>query len=81
MAKKSKTNQPKINYPIGKQVAKQQAEKEPDFYHKHKSTIWTVIVLVVLTFFFIVNNTRKVPEQGSYPPNYLKGNSADETSE
>ena len=37
MAKKSKTNQPKINYPIGKQAAKQQAEKEPDFYHKHKS--------------------------------------------
>lgn len=81
MAKKSKTNQPKINYPIGKQAAKQQVEKESDFYHKHKSTIWTVIVLAVLTFFFIVNNTRKVPEQGSYPPNYLKGNSADETSE
>jgi hypothetical protein len=81
MAKKNKTNQPKINYPIGKQPAKQQAEKEPDFYHKHKSTIWTVIVLVVLTFFFIVNNTRKVPEQGSYPPNYLKGNSADGNSE
>ena len=81
MAKKSKTNQPKINYPIGKQAAKQQTEKEPDFYHKHKSTIWTVIVLAVLTFFFIVNNTRKVPEQGSYPPNYLKGNSADGNSE
>jgi len=81
MAKKSKTNQPKINYPIGKQASKQQVEKESDFYHKHKSTIWTVIVLVVLTFFFIVNNTRKVPEQGSYPPNYLKGNSADGNSE
>ena len=80
MSAKNKNTKQKSTYPIGKQTSKQ-VEKEPDFYHKHKSTIWTVIVLVLLTFFFIVNNTRKVPEQGSYPPNYLKGNTANETSE
>jgi uncharacterized integral membrane protein len=79
MAKKNKTNQPKTNYPIGKSAATQQEVKEQEFYHKHKSTIWTIVVIIILTFFFIVNNTRKVPEEGSYPPNYLKGNTADET--
>lgn len=79
MAKKNKSNQPKANYPIGKSGAKQQEIKEGEFYHKHKSTIWTIVVLIILTFFFIVNNTRKVPEEGSYPPNYLKGNTANET--
>jgi len=79
MAKKNKTNQLKTNYPIGKSGIKQQAVKEGDFYNKHKSTIWTIVVLIVLTFFFIVNNTRKVPEEGPYPPNYIKGNTAEET--
>jgi uncharacterized integral membrane protein len=79
MAKKNKTNQPKTNYPIGKSGAKQQEVKEGDFYNKHKSTIWTIVVLIILTFFFIVNNTRKVPEEGPYPPNYIKGNTAEET--
>lgn len=79
MAKKNKTNQPKTNYPIGKSRAKQQEVKEGDFYHKHKSTIWTIVVLIILAFYFIVNNTRKVAEEGPYPPNYLKGNTANET--
>lgn len=79
MAKKNKSNQTKTNYPIGKSSAKQQDEKEQDFFHKHKSTIWTIIVLALLTFFFIVNNTRKIPDEGPYPPNYLKGSSTEET--
>jgi uncharacterized integral membrane protein len=79
MAKKNKANQSKTNYPIGKTAAKLEKEKKQDFYHKHKSTIWTILVLIVLTFFFIVNNTRKVPDEGPYPPNYLKGSSAEET--
>ncbi|MCW8805904.1 MAG: hypothetical protein OQK56_05540, partial [Ignavibacteriaceae bacterium] len=62
MAKKNRANQTKTNYPIGKSGAKQQEVKEGDFYNKHKSTIWTIVVLIILTFFFIVNNTRKVPE-------------------
>ncbi|MFI5236469.1 MAG: hypothetical protein ACHQLA_00865 [Ignavibacteriales bacterium] len=78
MAKKNRTNQQKTSYPIGKTAGKQQDVKEGDFYNKHKSTIWTIVVLIILAFFFIVNNTRKVPEEGTYPPNYLKGNSAEE---
>lgn len=79
MAKKNKTNQPKSNYPIGKSAAKQTEAKGNDFYHKHKSTIWTIIILIVLTYFFIFNNTRKVPEQGPYPPNYIKDKTAEQT--
>ena len=79
MAKRNKSNQPKTNYPIGKTAEKSEEEKRKDFYHKHKSTFWTIIVLIILSFLFIVNNTRKVPAEGQYPPNYLKGNSTTET--
>lgn len=81
MPKKSKTSKLKSTYPIGKQAGKQQVEKEPDFFQKHKSTIWTILVLVLLAVFFVINNTRRTPDQGSYPPNYLKGNTANETLE
>lgn len=70
MPKKQKNNKSKSNYPIGKQAAKVAADNKNEFYQKHKSTIWTIIVLIILTIFFIVNNTRDVPEHGPYPPNY-----------
>ena len=74
MAGKNKTSKQRPATPIGSQVMKQTL-KETDFYHKHKSTFWTIALLIVLLVFFIINNTRKIPEEGSYPPNYLKGNS------
>jgi len=80
MAAKNRNSKQKSTYPIGKQVVKQ-VVKEPNFYDKHKSTIWTTIVLIILTIFFIINNMRKVPDQGPYPPNYPKGNTANETTE
>jgi len=80
MAVKNRNPKQKSAPPIGKQAGKL-IEKEPDFYTKHKSTLWTVIVLIVLTVFFIINNTRKVPDEGSYPPNYLKGKTTNDTSE
>jgi hypothetical protein len=50
---------------------------------KHKSTIWTVIIVIALIIFFIINNTREKPAEGPYPPNYnpenteLNNNSTD----
>jgi hypothetical protein len=79
MPKKSKSNQSKTSYPIGKQAGKTEINKEPDFYHKHKSTIWTVIIMIVLTVFFIINNTREVPKEGPYPPNYNQGKTENES--
>ena len=81
MPKKQKNIRHKPTLPIGKQVGKQQIEKKSDFYHKHKNTIWTIIVLVVLAIFFVINNTRKIPEQGSYPPNYIGGSSSNEATQ
>ena len=81
MPKKQKSNRTGSASPIGKQAAKQKLGKKSDFYQKHKSTIWTVIVLIVLTIFFIVNNTRKIPEQGPYPPNYKSANTSEETKQ
>jgi hypothetical protein len=79
MAKKNKSSQIKSNYPIGKPSVKPESKNESDFYTKHKSTIWTIIVLVILTIFFIINNTRKIPEEGPYPPNYKQGEIESET--
>jgi uncharacterized integral membrane protein len=75
MSRKNKSSQSKANYPIGKQTIKREDKSEPEFYAKHKSTIWTVLILVILTIFFIMNNTRQVPAEGPYPPNYQQGNS------
>jgi putative exporter of polyketide antibiotics len=69
MAKKS--NNTIRERKIGKQVI----EKKPGMDPKLKSTIWTVITIVVLIIFFIINNTRTEPEEGQYPPNYVPAQS------
>jgi uncharacterized integral membrane protein len=53
-----------------RQIGKTAVEKKPLIDPKHKNTFWTVIILAILLIFFIVNNTRDVPEQGPYPPGY-----------
>ena len=63
MAKNTNANKERK---IGKQVV----EKKPLIAPKVKNTIWTVITIIVLLVFFIINNTRTEPEEGPYPPNY-----------
>ncbi len=53
-----------------RKIGKQVIEKKPRFDPKLKNTIWTVIIIVTLLVFFIINNTRTEPEEGPYPPNY-----------
>lgn len=53
-----------------RKIGKQVAEKKPLIDHKLKNTIWTVITLIILLVFFIINNTRTEPEEGPYPPSY-----------
>jgi len=62
----AKTNKQTKDRKIGKQVV----EKKPGMNPKTKNTIWTVVTIIVLLIFFIINNTRTEPEQGPYPPNY-----------
>ncbi|HRN26123.1 MAG: hypothetical protein IT276_10075 [Ignavibacteriaceae bacterium] len=64
MAKKN--NNANRERKIGKQVVNNKPGMDP----KLKSTIWTVITIIILLIFFIVNNTRTEPEEGPYPPNY-----------
>jgi uncharacterized integral membrane protein len=58
-----------------RKIGKQVIEKKPGMDPKLKSTIWTVITVIVLIVFFIVNNTRTEPEEGPYPPNYVPAQS------
>jgi hypothetical protein len=62
MAKKSK--------PRERQIGKKQLQKKPLIDPRYKNAVWTAVILIILLIFFIVNNTRSVPESGPYPPNY-----------
>ena len=53
-----------------RKIGKQVIEKKPRIDPKLKNTIWTVITIIVLLIFFIINNTRTEPEEGPYPPSY-----------
>jgi len=53
-----------------KPIGKKPVEKKHLINPRYKNTLWTVIIVVVLTIFFIVNNTKSVQESGTYPPNY-----------
>lgn len=62
MAQKNHKKERKIGKPI-----------EPEKHlidPKHKNSIWTIVILVILVIFFIVNNTRKEPDHGPYPTGY-----------
>lgn len=69
MAKKSSVQKERK---IGKQ---QKPPKKHLIDPKHKNTFWTIVILIVLTIFFIINNTRDEPEEGPYPRNYVPKNS------
>jgi hypothetical protein len=53
-----------------KPIGKKPIEKKHIINPRYKNTIWTIITMIILTIFFIVNNTRSVHERGPYPPNY-----------
>ena len=63
MAKKIQKNKQR-------QIGKTAVEKKPLIDPKHKNTFWTVMILVILLIFFIINNTRDEPDSGPYPPGY-----------
>jgi hypothetical protein len=48
-------------------------EKKPLVDPKYKSFVNTLIFILILLIFFIVNNTRHEPESGPYPPMYNPG--------
>lgn len=45
-------------------------EKTPLIDPRYKNLVSTVVFIVVMIVFFIVNNTRTEPERGPYPPFY-----------
>lgn len=40
-------------------------------YKKNRSRVYTLIILLVMLYFFIVNNTKDEPKEGPYPPGYV----------
>ena len=61
--------------PKERQIGKKTVEKKTLINPKYKNTIWTAVIVLILLIFFIVNNTRSVPDQGPYPPSYTPGSS------
>ena len=62
--------QKKVN-PKDKPIGKKPIEKKHIINPRYKNTFWTIVIVVILTIFFIVNNTKSVQERGLYPPNYV----------
>ncbi len=60
----------KKNKPRERQIGKKQPQKKALIDPRYKNAVWTAVILIILTIFFIINNTRYVPESGPYPPNY-----------
>jgi hypothetical protein len=56
--------------PRQRQIGKTKQKKKHLIDPRYKNLFWTIVFLVVLVIFFIVNNTRDVPESGPYPPGY-----------
>jgi len=56
-----------------RQIGKKKIEKKPLIDPRYKNTIWTAVILIILLIFFIINNTKDVPDRGPYPPNYKPG--------
>jgi hypothetical protein len=40
-------------------------------YKKNRSRVYTLIFIIIMLYFFIVNNTRDEPKEGPYPPGYV----------
>jgi hypothetical protein len=57
-----------------RQIGKKPTVKKHFIDPRYKNTVWTVVITIALLIFFIVNNTRSVPESGSYPPAYNDSN-------
>jgi hypothetical protein len=63
MAKKVTKSRPR-------EIGRIKKEKKHFIDPRYKNLFWTVVFVVVMLIFFIINNTRDVPESGSYPPGY-----------
>lgn len=58
--------------PRERQIGRNTTAKKPLIDPKYKNTFWTVLIVLVLIIFFIINNTRAVPDQGSHPPGFSR---------
>lgn len=59
-----------------RQIGKTNVQKKHLIDPRYKNTVVTALIFIILLIFFVINNTRDVPEQGPYPPNYRGGNSS-----
>lgn len=62
----------KNNLQKNRQIGKKKVDTAFNPYNnkKFRSFVYSVLFILALIIFFIVNNTRSVPEKGPYPPNY-----------
>jgi hypothetical protein len=62
--------------PKERQIGKKVIEKKPLIDPRYKNTVWTAVIVLVLLIFFVINNTRSVPDQGPYPPSFNPASTA-----
>jgi hypothetical protein len=67
----------KVSKPRQREIGRTKKEKKHLIDPRYKNLFWTTVFLIVLLIFFIINNTRSVPESGPYPPGYNAQNQRD----
>ena len=60
----------KSNKPRERKIGNNPIQKKPLIDPRYKNLIYTLVILVTVIIFFIVNNTQSEPASGPYPPNY-----------
>lgn len=56
--------------PRERKIGTKTAEKKPLIDPRYKNLIYTVLGIVIIAVFFIINNSQSEPAQGPYPPYY-----------
>jgi hypothetical protein len=56
--------------PRQREIGRGRKEKKHLIDPRYKNLVWTVVFIIVMLIFFIINNTRNTPEAGPYPPGY-----------
>jgi peroxiredoxin len=59
-----------FNKPRDRKIGTKQPEKKTLIDPRYKNLVYTIITIVVIAVFFVINNSRSEPEQGPYPPGY-----------
>lgn len=65
-----------LNKSRERKIGTKTAEKKHLIDPRYKNLVYTIITIVVIAVFFVINNSQSEPEQGPYPPEHNESSEA-----